>query len=139
MLGKQHTWPADGEIDIIEGVNDQVYSESTLHTKRGCSVKGVPGSKFSGKRMLKYGQVATDCAAYGRSQGCGIRSADDSLGKRLEAKGGGTWMMVWTKSQPGVHVGSISLWFRPRGRRGKPVEPDAVSGVPKSFGKPYAY
>ena len=30
-------WPALGEIDIIEGVNDQSPNAATLHTTAGCT------------------------------------------------------------------------------------------------------
>ena len=42
-------WPDGGEIDIIEGVNGQSYTQSTLHTSPGCTQAGVNSSMFSGK------------------------------------------------------------------------------------------
>ena len=32
LLGYPKTWPASGEVDIIEGVNNQVGNDMTLHT-----------------------------------------------------------------------------------------------------------
>ncbi|CAE6526974.1 unnamed protein product [Rhizoctonia solani] len=35
-------WPAAGEIDIIEGVNDQAPNAATLHTTAGCTQPFTP-------------------------------------------------------------------------------------------------
>ena len=32
------SWPSNGEIDIIEGVNAQATDQMTLHTAAGCNV-----------------------------------------------------------------------------------------------------
>lgn len=31
-------WPASGEVDILEGVNDESPNAATLHTSSGCSM-----------------------------------------------------------------------------------------------------
>ena len=31
-------WPSSGEVDIIEGVNDEDPNASTLHTTSGCTM-----------------------------------------------------------------------------------------------------
>ena len=38
------SWPNNGEIDVIEGVDNQDHSylSMTLHTSNGCDFKNVP-------------------------------------------------------------------------------------------------
>ncbi|KAL5121130.1 nicotinate-nucleotide diphosphorylase (carboxylating) [Pleosporales sp. CAS-2024a] len=45
LLGKD-TWPAGGEIDIVEGVNDYASNAMTLHTSAGCSVANTSTTAF---------------------------------------------------------------------------------------------
>lgn len=37
-LSATATWPAGGEIDIIEGVHDNVHNQVTWHTNPGCNL-----------------------------------------------------------------------------------------------------
>lgn len=58
-------WPNNGEIDIIEGVNDQTTNDMTLHTSDGCS--------FSNSGSMTGYQASTNCYAYANgNQGCGV-------------------------------------------------------------------
>lgn len=69
-------WPAGGEIDIVEGVNDYTNNQATIHTNPGCSIPssnstilGITGSIVGG----------TNCAsAETDNQGCGIRAAESN-------------------------------------------------------------
>jgi len=156
LLGRQAKWPADGEIDIIEGTNKQTYAKSSLHTSAGCSMKSTPASMFSGSWGKNYcpsrvnnvcgtrgsGQASTDCAK--NPVGCQLNAPAGSFGRALNAAGGGTWAMQWTKAPKGG-VGSIQMWFWKRGQvpsdlaAGWPSRPDPSTGAPSDWGKPYAF
>ena len=58
-------WPNQGEIDIIEGVNDQQSNDITLHTGPGCSIND--NSELLGSL------VSTSCASNTEyNEGCKI-------------------------------------------------------------------
>ncbi|KAI9679101.1 MAG: hypothetical protein M1829_001771 [Trizodia sp. TS-e1964] len=86
------TWPHNGEVDIIEGVNNQVGNLMSLHTDPGCSIDGTGQTGTT---------VTHGCANMVAGQpdyaGCGIRDPQgDSYGSGLDAVGGGTFAMEWT-------------------------------------------
>ncbi len=41
-LTDEPNWPINGEIDILEGVNDQSIAKTALHTSRQCKMDDVP-------------------------------------------------------------------------------------------------
>ena len=41
-------WPYEGEVDIIEEINEQTYDHTTLHTGPGCDFNSAPPRNFSG-------------------------------------------------------------------------------------------
>jgi hypothetical protein len=114
-------WPASGEIDIIEGVNDQTCNAVTLHTAPGCTMSNdgsLPGT-VTQERNCNAGSAFTGCSA---------RTADPrNYGDAFNAGQGGTYAMQWEAS--GVYV-----WFWPRGA----VPADVTSGRPdtRGWGKP---
>lgn len=55
------SWPAGGEIDILEGVNLQTTNDMTLHTAPGCTVSNEV-----------YTLTDTDCNSNNAYNGCGI-------------------------------------------------------------------
>ncbi|KAF9517634.1 glycoside hydrolase family 16 protein [Hydnum rufescens UP504] len=119
-------WPSSGEIDIVEGVNDQGPNQATLHTSPGCT---QPDSR------LESGEVVSlNCdATVNNNQGCGVKSTDPaSYGPPFNAIGGGWYAMERTSS-------SISVWFW---RRDDPSVPWSVQmGLSDldtfSFGVPF--
>ncbi|KAF4548275.1 Endo-1,3(4)-beta-glucanase-like protein 2 [Elsinoe fawcettii] len=118
-------WPAGGEIDIVEGVHNQVSNAMTLHTNDGCSINQ--------NNPLMTGSVATsNCyiKAPGQwdNQGCSIGTGQtNTYGKGLNKAGGGVYAMAWQAKQ-------IRVWFFPRGS----IPGDIASGkpTPASWGKP---
>ncbi|KAJ9164872.1 Glycoside hydrolase family 16 protein [Coniochaeta hoffmannii] len=118
-------WPSSGEIDIIEGVNNQQSNSVTLHTGAGC-------------RMTNTGALAStklanaDCQG---NQGCGQQtSATNNYGAGFNAAGGGVYAVEWTSDH-------IAVWFFPRGdpTAARLASPSGGAAPdPASFGQPMA-
>jgi len=90
-------WPNQGEIDILEGVNDQKSNQMTLHTGTGCTpVANAQAGTSVGN---------ADCGADGGFTGCGVTVDDDSsYGDGFNAAGGGVYAMEWNEA-------GISVWY----------------------------
>jgi hypothetical protein len=82
-------WPINGEIDIVEGVNDYSNNQATIHSNVGCSLPpnvatlDISGSIVSG----------TNCAAVQTgNEGCGVRANQtNSFGAAFNNNGGGVF------------------------------------------------
>ncbi|KAJ9270158.1 CAZyme family GH16 [Paecilomyces variotii] len=123
MLGSD--WPNNGEIDIIEGVNDQSNNDMTLHTSDGCS---ITSSGFTGSLVTSNCYV--DASGQSTNSGCQIASSSSqSFGTNFNNAGGGVYATEWTSD-------AISIWFFPRGS----IPSDITSGSPDptSWGTPDA-
>ncbi|KAG8957680.1 hypothetical protein FRC00_003644 [Tulasnella sp. 408] len=121
-------WPANGEIDIIEGVNDVSPNQSTLHTTSNCTM--------SATTMTQTGNlVTTDCNwEVNYNSGCGVQvDKSPSYGPPFNAAGGGWYAMERTSTH-------ISLWFWSRNDASVPAEVKNGSGAvsPATWGTPYA-
>ncbi|KAG2158672.1 2 beta-glucan [Suillus bovinus] len=84
-------WPNGGEIDIVEGVNDQTPNTCSLHTSSNCT---MPSS-----RSMSGTVRGTDCYAYDNGNaGCGVSINDDkSYGPQFNSNGGG-WYAIEKRS-----------------------------------------
>lgn len=106
MLGTSSNWPDAGEIDIVEGVNDQAINLMTLHTNAGVSIKNDSSS-------LSGSVYTADCDVNAPNQapntGCQIQdnSGTPSFGDPFNQNGGGVFAMEWTSR-------FIKIWFFPR-------------------------
>ena len=111
-------WPNSGEIDIIEGVNDNAQNQMTLHTAPGCTVSVGSG----GQTGTSIGDP--NCGDGGGNNGCPVVDyVGTSYGTGFDAAGGGVYAMEWTSS-------SIKIWYFQYGQ-----EPgDIISGNPNPSG-----
>ena len=112
-------WPNGGEIDIIEGVNDQWYNHWSMHTGGTCSQSGPNQSGWT---------ATTNCnvnaAGQSYNTGCAGWSNDwRSYGDGMNDVGGGVYAMDWRSA-------GIRIWFWPAGS----VPSDITSGKPTTSG-----
>jgi hypothetical protein len=113
----QPNWPASGEIDVIEGVNDQSTDSITLHTAAGCTVSNA--NSLAGTVTLE-----TNCNDNNANTGCGVSTSSTAgYGTGFNAIGGGVYAMQWASS--GIYV-----WFFERGS----IPGDISDGSPDTSG-----
>lgn len=135
MLGKE-AWPVGGEIDMLEGVNDQDTNAITLHTSKGCvvanetdlrggagQVDGAGATGFTG--FMKTNDCDVAAPDQGKNVGCSIHAPKilsasaasaqmattggrlfPSYGAHFNKANGGIYAMEWTSSY-------ISVWLFP--------------------------
>ncbi|QRW04897.1 glycoside hydrolase family 16 protein [Ceratobasidium sp. AG-Ba] len=120
-------WPANGEVDIIEGVNNQSPNAATLHTTSGCTQPAT--------RDQTGTTTGTDCNwQVNGNAGCGVKApTTNSYGPAFNANGGGWYVMERTTTY-------IKVWFWPRNSATVPavVKSGASSIDTSTFGTPFA-
>jgi len=91
-------WPSQGEIDIVEGVNNISPNSITLHTTATCTM--APGRDQTGVDRL------TDCDWRANDNaGCGVSTQKpNSYGPDFNAAGGGIYALERTPTE-------IKVWF----------------------------
>ncbi|EKM49761.1 glycoside hydrolase family 16 protein [Phanerochaete carnosa HHB-10118-sp] len=91
-------WPAGGEIDTLEGVNQVTMSHMALHTAPGCvqSNTSVETSTLVN---------TTDCSTLANNnEGCTVTTPGASYGPAFAAAGGGVFVTEFASK-------GISIWF----------------------------
>ena len=110
-----------GEIDILEGVNDQEVNAMTLHTGAGCAISTAQGL-FSGD--VSTANCDVNAADQAKNVGCSIQSTSkQSYGAGLNANNGGVYATQWTDE-------AISVYFFPRGD----IPEDVLGSAPDPTG-----
>lgn len=118
MLGSTSDWPYAGEIDIVEGANEQPVNVMTLHTDAGVVV-GNCTANMAGTL------VTPNCDANApdqkRNAGCQVadHEYDVSFGSAFNENLGGVYAMEYTSQ-------AIKIWFFPRGM----TPEDVTAGTP---------
>ncbi|KAF8581538.1 glycoside hydrolase family 16 protein [Ramaria rubella] len=90
-------WPQNGEIDIVEGVNQQTNNQMTLHTASGCTLDASARPLLSDTKAFLGSVLSTTCDAFANSNsGCGITDSDpNSFGVGVQKGGGAIFAMKW--------------------------------------------
>jgi hypothetical protein len=156
VLGKE-TWPVGGEIDIIEGVNDQTNNAMTLHTSKGCTVNNAStthanlgatnGAANSFTGMLATSNCDVQAANQGKNVGCSIQAPKtasgpaqmgslstnflSSYGTDFNAANGGIYALDWTST-------SISVYFFPHNSPLYKTVSSSKNPNPNTWGTPMA-
>lgn len=112
-------WPAGGEIDIVEGVNNYTNNQATIHTSDGCSLPTSDATQLDITGTVVGG---TNCAADETdNEGCGVRSNYNyTFGSGFNSISGGVYAMLWQDS-------GIQVYFFPRGS----IPSDITAGAPQ--------
>lgn len=90
------SWPTNGEIGIIGGVNSAPSNDTTLHTNAGCSISDYD-TPYSDTLMT----LDCDVNAPGQATnaGCLIKSpSSQTFGCGFNAIGGGVYATEWTST-----------------------------------------
>ncbi|KAG2088387.1 uncharacterized protein F5147DRAFT_789534 [Suillus discolor] len=139
-----------GEIDIVEGVNNQATNQMTLHsgTSQSCTIakSGVSADLFTGQVL------GTDCYSTGNADaGCGVVDADtlycisfscvswdlvmcpcgSSFGYGFNNAGGGVFALLWDTSS------GMSVWHFARSKI--PADLTAQTPNPSTWGTPAGF
>ncbi|KAF8996488.1 hypothetical protein BDQ17DRAFT_1429632 [Cyathus striatus] len=97
-----YSWPAGGEIDTFEAVNQVIYSHASLHTLPGCKASSLNSNQSSSSVVN-----STDCNGADKS-GCIVTdTGHPSYGPNFNNGGGGVFVTEFTSA-------GISTWFFPR-------------------------
>lgn len=112
-------WPTNGEIDVMESVNQGTNgNQMTLHTTAGCSM-GV-------KREETATVLTKNCDAYDSDNaGCGVDGKSDSFGAALNSAGGAIVALEWRNA-------GIRMWQFPHDSA--PADITSASPTPNSWG-----
>ncbi|KZP13922.1 glycoside hydrolase family 16 protein [Athelia psychrophila] len=117
-------WPEGGEIDIIEGVNNQTNNQMTLHTGSeggACTLNGNLSSTISGLRAFTSNVMGTQCeSTEDANAGCAFSDPDPlSFGSGFTKGQGGVFAHLWDST-------GIKMWRFARNA----IPADITSGQP---------
>lgn len=98
------TWPANGEVDILEQVNLATNNQVVLHTSDNCTM--TSGEALSPIVDVKTNKAGSgNCAVPYSSSGCPVQaSVPNNYGDAFNKNGGGYYVMQWTGD-------FIKVWF----------------------------
>ncbi|KAI6026144.1 glycoside hydrolase family 16 protein [Pisolithus microcarpus] len=124
-------WPNEGEVDIVEGVDNQSPNLSSLHTSAIMSA----GQQISDNILHNSTSTGTNCDVYEtNNSGCGVQTNDiNSFGPDFNGIGGGWYAIERTST-------FIKIYFWERGSSSVPndVQYSGTSVNTSNWGIPAA-
>ncbi|KAK8847650.1 hypothetical protein IAR55_005509 [Kwoniella newhampshirensis] len=121
-------WPAGGEIDIIEGINDRTFSMMALHTGNAstCTVSNSSSSMTGTVTVDNCNNDAT------QNSGCTINdNSPNSYGEGFASAGGGVYVAEFATD-------AIRIWFMTRSSVPSSLSVSADSIDTTTLGTPVA-
>ncbi|TCD71739.1 hypothetical protein EIP91_005505 [Steccherinum ochraceum] len=117
-------WPYHGELDILEGVNEQTSNQITVHTGTVCNL--VKDAVQTTGRL-----VGTTCqSANGANAGCNFATdGNTTYGHGFNMNAGGVYAHTW-------ETDAINVWFFPR--QAVPEDITNKNPNPANWGPPTA-
>lgn len=126
-------WPSAGEIDVVEGVNNQATNQMTLHTSEGCTLDRQADTNPNLRvNVATTGKILSSQCAFinGNNDGCAFVDTDTrSHGRGFNLIAGGVFAHLWQDD-------SIKIWHFARGE--VPEDIDAGNPNPASWPTPAA-
>ncbi|KAG1834110.1 glycoside hydrolase family 16 protein [Suillus variegatus] len=122
-------WPYGGEIDIVEGINDQAKNQMTLHsgTSNACTIDTDESDEFTGS-VLSSNCYSTETS----DSGCSIMdSSSTSFAYGFNNAGGGVFALLWDNST------GMSMWHFARANI--PDDLTARAPTPSNWGTPSGF
>jgi hypothetical protein len=131
-------WPKNGEIDIIEYVNEAETNQYTLHTGGECRLNPNATAMYkedcsqaTQPETYLGSTLGVECqSSDGNNAGCAIHDSEGSAGSSFNKAGGGVVAMLWDETQ-------ITFWRFERSQ----IPQDIQDGNPdpETWGIPVAY
>ncbi|WPH03485.1 glycoside hydrolase family 16 protein [Acrodontium crateriforme] len=128
-LSDPSNWPTNGEIDVMEGVNQATNgNQMTLHTTDDC--------KMNVKRKETGKVLTTNCFnGTDDNAGCGVKGTNAAtFGEAFNEQGGGTYAVEWRNA-------GIRIWFFQRGSEPSDIPTDVSNTTapdPSTWSTPMA-
>lgn len=140
LLGTGEDWPKAGEIDVLEGINDQALNKMSLHTEKRLDLDNntYSSSSLVSSRQLQTGNtLSTECDIVSSGgAGCSImgsNSTQQGFGTSFNSKQGGyliteftnKWIKIWQmprlsgdvvfadQAQSTLNIGQMHSWGPP--------------------------
>ncbi|KAF8553594.1 glycoside hydrolase family 16 protein [Imleria badia] len=125
-------WPTNGEIDIVEGVNNQAHNQMTLHsgTSNACTLTQSAGTTLG---MFTGDVLSTNCySSSSNDAGCGISDpSSTSFGYGFNNAEGGVYALLWDTTA------GMSMWHFARANI--PADLTSQTPTPGNWGAPAGY
>lgn len=122
-------WPYGGEIDIVEGINDQAKNQMTLHsgTSNACTIDTDDSDEYTGS-VLSSNCYSTESD----DSGCSIMdSSSTSFAYGFNNADGGVFALLWDNST------GIAMWHF--ARADIPDDLTAQAPTPSTWGTPSGF